>query len=54
VSQKYQGGSPGVITVCEQKVPADRDQPMMLPEDMRLWAGEDHFVWFLPWRWPAR
>ena len=20
---------------------------MMLPEDMRLWVGRDHFVWFL-------
>src|SRR5260370_42584939 len=20
---------------------------MMMPEDMRLWAGPDHFVWFL-------
>ena len=20
---------------------------MMLPEDMRLWLGPDHFVWFL-------
>ena len=25
----------------------DRDQPMMLPEDMRLWVSRDHFVWFL-------
>jgi transposase len=25
----------------------NRDQPMMLPEDMRLWVGPDHFVWFL-------
>ena len=20
---------------------------MMLPEDMRLWVGKDHFVWFV-------
>jgi transposase len=25
----------------------DRDQPMMLPEDMRLWVGKDHLVWFV-------
>jgi transposase len=28
-------------------LPVNRDQPMMLPEDMRLWVGRDHFVWFL-------
>jgi transposase len=27
--------------------PVDRDQPMMLPEDMRLWVGKDHLVWFV-------
>ena len=25
----------------------NRDQPMMLPEDMRLWVGKDHLVWFV-------
>jgi transposase len=25
----------------------DRDQPMMLSEDMRLWVDKDHLVWFL-------
>jgi transposase len=25
----------------------DRAQPMMLPEDMRLWVGKDHLVWFI-------
>jgi transposase len=25
----------------------DRDQPMMLPEDMRLWVDKDHLVWFV-------
>ena len=28
-------------------LPVDRDQPMMLPEDMRLWVGKDHLVWFV-------
>jgi transposase len=28
-------------------VPVDRDQPMMLPEDMRLWVDEGHLVWFV-------
>jgi transposase len=28
-------------------LPVDRDQPMMLPEDMRRWVERDHFVWFL-------
>jgi transposase len=28
-------------------LPVNRDQPMMLPEDMRLWVEEDHFVWFV-------
>jgi len=28
-------------------VAVNRDQPMMLPEDMRLWVAKDHFVWFL-------
>jgi transposase len=27
--------------------PVDRDQPMMLPEDMHLWVGKDHLVWFV-------
>jgi len=25
----------------------DRDQPMMLPENMRDWVGTDHLVWFV-------
>src|SRR5258708_1374662 len=28
-------------------LPVNRDQPMMLPEDMRLGVEPDHFVWFL-------
>jgi transposase len=28
-------------------LPVNRDQPMLLPEDMRLWVEPDHFVWFL-------
>jgi len=28
-------------------LPVNRDQPMMLPEDMRRWVGRDHFVWFV-------
>jgi transposase len=28
-------------------LPVNRDQAMMLPEDMRLWVGRDHFAWFL-------
>lgn len=28
-------------------LPVNRDQPMMLPEDMRRWVERDHFVWFL-------
>jgi transposase len=27
--------------------PVDRDQPMMLPENMRDWVGKDHLVWFV-------
>jgi transposase len=33
--------------VSRKYLPVNRDQPMMLPEDMRLWVGRDHFVWFL-------
>ncbi len=25
----------------------DRDQPFLLPPDMRQWLPGDHFVWFL-------
>src|ERR1700689_5537893 len=28
-------------------LPVNRDQPMMLPEDMRRWVEQDHLVWFL-------
>src|ERR1700691_2401197 len=28
-------------------LPVNRDQPMMLPEDMRRWVERDHLVWFL-------
>jgi transposase len=33
--------------VSRKFLPVNRDQPMMLPEDMRLWVGRDDFVWFL-------
>jgi transposase len=33
--------------VSGKYLPVNRDQPMMLPEDMRLWVGPDHFVLFL-------
>jgi transposase len=33
--------------VSRKFLPVNRDQPMMLPEDMRLWVERDHFVWFL-------
>src|SRR5580658_8350632 len=33
--------------MARQFRPVDRAQPMMLPEDMRLWVGEDHLVWFV-------
>jgi transposase len=33
--------------MARQFKPVDRDQPMMLPEDMRLWVGKDHLVWFV-------
>jgi transposase len=33
--------------VSRKYLPVNRDQPMMLPEDMRLWVGPEHFVWFL-------
>jgi transposase len=33
--------------VSRKYLPVNRDQPMMLPEDMRLWVGRDHFVLFL-------
>jgi transposase len=33
--------------MVRQFKPVDRDQPMMLPEDMRLWVGKDHLVWFV-------
>jgi transposase len=33
--------------VSRKYLPVNRDQPMMLPEDMRLWVGSDHFVWVL-------
>jgi transposase len=33
--------------VSRKYLPVNRDQPMMLPEDMRLWVGKDHLVWFV-------
>jgi transposase len=33
--------------MARQFKPVDRDQPMMLPEDMHLWVGKDHLVWFV-------
>jgi transposase len=33
--------------MVRQFKPVDRDQPMMLPESMRDWVGEDHLVWFV-------
>jgi transposase len=33
--------------MARQFKPVNRDQPMLLPEDMRLWVGEDHLVWFV-------
>jgi transposase len=33
--------------VSRKYLPVNRDQPMMLPEDMRLWVGRDHLVWFV-------
>jgi transposase len=33
--------------MVRQFKPVDRAQPMMLPEDMRLWVGKDHLVWFV-------
>jgi transposase len=36
-----------LLYVSRKYLPVNRDQPMMLPEDMRLWVDRDHFVWFL-------
>jgi transposase len=48
VLQKYPGWLTEIITHMGRKyLPVNRDQPMMLPEDMRLWVERDHFVWFL-------
>lgn len=33
--------------MAHQFKPVDRDQPMMLPENMRDWVGKDHLVWFV-------
>jgi transposase len=33
--------------VSRKYLTVNRDQPMMLSEDMRLWAGKDHLVWFV-------
>jgi transposase len=33
--------------MAHQFRPVDRDQPMMLPENMRDWVGKDHLVWFV-------
>jgi transposase len=33
--------------VSRKYLPVDRDQPMMLPEDMNLWVEPDHLVRFL-------
>jgi transposase len=33
--------------VSKKYLPVNRDQPMMLPEDMRLWVDQDHLVWFV-------
>ena len=28
-------------------IACDRDQPMLLPPDLRDWLAEDHLAWFL-------
>jgi transposase len=33
--------------MARQFKPVDRDQPMLLPENMRDWVGKDHLVWFV-------
>jgi transposase len=33
--------------VSRKYLPVNRDQPMMLPEDMRLWIEKDHLAWFV-------
>jgi transposase len=33
--------------VSRKYLSVNRDQPMMLPEDMRLWVDQDHLVWFV-------
>jgi transposase len=33
--------------MAHQFKPVNRDQPMMLPEDMRDWVDKDHLVWFV-------
>jgi transposase len=33
--------------MARQFKPVDRDQAMMLPENMRDWVGKDHLVWFV-------
>jgi transposase len=33
--------------VSRKYLPVNRDQPMMLPEDMRLWVDKDHLVWLV-------
>jgi transposase len=33
--------------VSRKYLSVNRDQPMMLPEDMRLWIDKDHLVWFV-------
>jgi transposase len=33
--------------VSKKYLTVNRDQPMMLAEDMRLWVGKDHLAWFI-------
>jgi transposase len=33
--------------VSRKYLAVNRDQPMMLPEDMRSWVDKDHLVWFV-------
>ena len=28
-------------------IACERDQPMLLPPDLRDWLGEDHLAWFV-------
>jgi transposase len=33
--------------VAQNFLPRDRDQPLLLPPDLRDWLPEDHFAWFV-------